>query len=95
MRIRISMKTQISKNRRQGGLAVIIMLALLSIILVCVGANLKALSTLNRELKLVDQHQVRRLNALSVTNPATLAIRLAETNAPTLATNLPATMPAP
>jgi len=78
------------KPIRQGqdGTAVIIMLALLSIILVYAAANIQSLSRLDREIKLVDQRQVRRWNALSSTNAAFLAaLTMADTNAP--ATNGP------
>ena len=94
MKIGIRMRTRISKQRRQGGVAVIIMLALLSIILVCVGVNLKSLYRLDRELKLVDQQQIRRLNRLSALNAATLARYAAETNAPAVTTNAPLARPA-
>ena len=62
------MKIQTSSRRRQGGMAVIVMLALLSIMLVSIGASIRSLNRLDRELKLLDQHQTRRL-ALTSTNP--------------------------
>ena len=57
-----------SPRRRQQGTAMIVVLALLAIILIYVGDNLKTLHHLSRELKLVERHQTRRLEALSHTN---------------------------
>ena len=62
------MKICRSYKRRQGGMAVIVMLALLSIMLIYITASIRSLYSLERELKLVDQHQTRRLAALSATN---------------------------
>ena len=63
------MKTQPSSKRRQGGMAVIVMLALLSIMLVCIGASIRSLNRLNRELKLLNQRQTRRLALTSSNAP--------------------------
>ena len=52
-------------------MAVIVMLALLSIMLVCIGASIKSLNRLDRELKLLEQHQTRRLAAACATNAPT------------------------
>ena len=57
-----------SPRRRQQGTAMIVVLALLAIVLIYVGDNLKTLHHLSRELKLVERHQTRRLEALSRTN---------------------------
>ena len=64
------MKIQPSSKRRQGGMAVIVMLALLSIMLISIGASIKSLNRLDRELKLLERHQIRRL-ATSNTNAPT------------------------
>jgi len=62
------MKIPDSSKQSQGGMAVIVMLALLSIMLICIGANIQSLNRLDRELKLLEQHQTRRLAGLTVTN---------------------------
>lgn len=74
------MKTALQINRsqrRQGGVAVIVMLVLLSLIVAYVAANIRTLNFLQKELKLTEQRQIRRLNAmrppvelLSITNAA-------------------------
>jgi hypothetical protein len=46
---------------RQGGMAVILMLVLLSIILIYLAANLHSLYSLGRELRLTERDQIRRL----------------------------------
>lgn len=62
------MKICNSSKKRQGGMAVIVMLALLSIMLIGIGANIRSLNRLDRELKLLNQRQTRRLMTLTVTN---------------------------
>jgi hypothetical protein len=64
MRIRVpSTIALLSRSRhRQGGMAVIVMLVLLSIILIYTATNIRSLYRLERELKLTDQRQVRRLS---------------------------------
>jgi hypothetical protein len=64
---------------RRDGVAVVVMLALISILVIYVAANLRSISDLDRELKLTERHQLQRLNSLSATNAATLMIG---TNAP-------------
>ena len=59
------MKIPASSRRRQSGMAVIVMLALLSIMFACLMANVRSL---NRELKLLEHRQTRRLMVLTVTN---------------------------
>ena len=56
--------------RRQSGSAVIVVMALLAIILVYVAGNLRTLTSLGRELKLLERQQIRRLQSASPrTNP--------------------------
>ena len=57
-------------------MAVIVVMTILSIILIYVAGNLRMLHHLSRDLKLVEQKQIRRLettnapiNRLTVTNP--------------------------
>jgi len=54
-------------RRRQAGSAVIIVLALLAIILVYVAGNLRTLSSLGRELRLLERQQTRRLQTANAT----------------------------
>jgi len=62
-----------SRHHRQSGSAVLIFITLLAIMLMLITANSSALLHLHRELKLLDQRQVERLNA-SQTNTITTAI---------------------
>jgi hypothetical protein len=62
-----------SRRHRQSGSAVLIFITLLAIMLMLITANSSALLHLHRELKLLDQRQVERLNA-SQTNATTTAI---------------------
>jgi hypothetical protein len=56
-----------SAARRQRGSAVVVYLALLAIMVILSAANSNTLLHLHRELNLLDQRQVKRLNA-SATN---------------------------
>ena len=62
-----------SRPHRQSGSAVLIFITLLAIMLMLITANSSALLHLHRELKLLDQRQIKRLNA-SQTNATTTAI---------------------
>jgi hypothetical protein len=56
--------------RRQSGSAVIVVMALLAIILIYVAGNLRTLTNLGRELKLLERQQIHRLQSASLrTNP--------------------------
>ena len=71
------MKLILSTAPRRRGVAILaitVMLALISILVIFVAANLHAISSLDRELKLTERHQLQRLNALSATNAAALKI---------------------
>ena len=50
-------------RRRQSGSAVIVVMALLAILLVYVAGNIRTLSNLGRELRLLERQQTRRLQA--------------------------------
>lgn len=52
-------------KQRQGGMATIVMLAILSLLCLYITANVRTLNRLEREIKLVDQHQRRRLMMLT------------------------------
>jgi len=62
------------RHSRQSGSAVLIFITLLAIMLMLITANSSALLHLHRELKLLDQRQVERLNAsqTNATDRATL-----------------------
>ncbi len=66
------MKIPDMTRRNERGMAVIVMLALLSIMFACITVNIRSLNRLDRELKLMEQHQTRRLARLSVTNAPAL-----------------------
>jgi Tfp pilus assembly protein PilX len=55
------------RQRRQRGSAVVVYLALLGIMVILAAANSNTLLHLRRELNLLDQRQIKRLNA-SATN---------------------------
>lgn len=61
------------RPHRQSGSAVLIFITLLAIMLMLIAANGSALLHLHRELKLLDQRQIKRLNA-SQTNATTTVI---------------------
>jgi hypothetical protein len=63
----------LSQHHHQSGSAVVIFITLLAIMLMLITANSSTLLHLHRELKLLDQRQVERLNA-SQTNATTTAI---------------------
>ena len=67
--LRASWRSPGAPKRREGGSAVFILVALLAIIMVLVNANSKALFQLRQDINLLEQQQVKRLNA-SQTNAA-------------------------
>jgi len=58
-------------------MAVIVVIAILSILLIYLAANIRTLSSLGRELKLLDQKQTKRLVLTSApkTNTASVAFQ--------------------
>jgi hypothetical protein len=60
------------KRQSKHGMATVIFIALLAIMLILVTAESRALIQLRREVKLLQQHQIKRLN-LSQTNSAFVA----------------------
>jgi uncharacterized membrane protein YbjE (DUF340 family) len=58
-----------AKRQSEDGSAVAVVLAMLSIMMICLALNTVAMRTLDRELKLVEKHQVQRLQGQSQ-NPA-------------------------
>jgi hypothetical protein len=65
--MKITLLTTTNRRKRKDGVAAIIMLALLALVLTFIFANLRALSDLRGELKIIEQKQIRRLNH-SMTN---------------------------
>jgi hypothetical protein len=59
-------------RQAESGMAVILVMALLAIILVYVAGNLGTLHHVSRELRLIEQKQVRRLESISATNLSAL-----------------------
>ena len=53
------------RHHRQRGSAVVVYLALLAIMVILAAANSNTLLHLHRELNLLDQRQIKRLNASS------------------------------
>lgn len=68
-------------RQRQRGVAILVVLTLLSVLLIYIVGNARALRSLDQELKLMERRQVQRLKALNATN-APAAVRPAITNAP-------------
>jgi len=64
------MKIQPTSKRRQGGMAVIVMLALLSIMLIWIGASMRSLNRLHTEIKLLEHRQIQRLANFNTNAPA-------------------------
>jgi hypothetical protein len=57
------MKTRVQySRRREKGLATITMLALLSIVITYLSVNMRSIDHLHRELKVLEQEQIKRLN---------------------------------
>ena len=65
----------------QSGSAVIVVLALLTILLIYVAGNIRTLSSLGRELRLLEHQQTLRLQKVTATTNAAPAI-LTATNSP-------------
>lgn len=74
---------QASRPRcRQSGSAVIVVLALLAILLVYVAGNIRTLSNLGRELRLLERQQTRRLQAAAPQTNALPAITISTNSLP-------------
>ncbi len=61
-------------KRREAGMATVLFIALLTIMLLLVMAESQALFTLHREVKLLEQQQIKRLNP-SPTNQVSIVTR--------------------
>ena len=67
----------LSRRHRQSGSAVLVFITLLAIMLMLITANSSTLLHLHRELKLLNQRQVERLN-VSQTNVTATAVSPAQ-----------------
>lgn len=80
--------SQFSRSpRRQSGSAVIVVMALLAILLVYMAGNLRTLTNLGRELKLVERQQIRRLEAVAPRTNSPPAIIINTNSVSTTRTN--------
>jgi len=59
-------RTPRSARPRQRGSAVIVVIALLSIVLIYIAGNVRTLHFLTHEIRLVEQRQVRRLATIKI-----------------------------
>ena len=57
------MKISVPPPRREQGMASVIVIAFLAIILIYVSVNARSIICLEREVKLVEKQQIKRLNA--------------------------------
>ena len=71
---RVKRNGRLGSRRDERGLAVITVMIVLAIVLICLAGNIRMLYSLDRELKLVQKQQIRRLQA------ATSAVSLGNTN---------------
>ena len=67
----------VAPKHSEGGMATVIFIALLAIMLMLVTAETSALIRLHREVKLLEQHQIKRLNGPQ-TNSVTTTITQAK-----------------
>ena len=57
-----------SRGRRQDGMAVIMVMALIALILIYLAANVRTLHVLHQEMRMIEQQQIHRLGLLQGTN---------------------------
>ena len=69
-------------RQRQSGSAVIVVMALLAILLVYVAGNIRTLSHLGRELRLLERQQTRRLQTASLRTNSPTAITISTNSLP-------------
>ncbi|HWX23254.1 MAG TPA: hypothetical protein VN578_25405 [Candidatus Binatia bacterium] len=68
MRIPIHTPRPLDGRRDERGMAVIVVLALLAIIFIYIAANIRTLNYLEKDVKLLELKQTRRLAVSSTTN---------------------------
>ena len=64
---------------RRNGSAVIVIIALVAIVMIYLAGNVRTLHYLTREVKLVEQRQVRRLTTVRIHKTPVVAVPAAET----------------
>ncbi|MEI6786594.1 MAG: hypothetical protein WCQ21_37440 [Verrucomicrobiota bacterium] len=69
-------------RQRQSGSAVIVVMALLAILLVYVAGNIRTLSHLGRELRLLERQQTRRLQTAALRTNSPTAITISTNSLP-------------
>ncbi|MCW5550773.1 MAG: hypothetical protein KIS67_01270 [Verrucomicrobiae bacterium] len=78
----MKLNPNIHRTHGRDGVAMVVVLALLALILVFVAANLRALHSLKRDLKIVEQQQIKRLNIrMASAQPGGSPDTAAQTNA--------------
>ncbi len=68
----MKLSLQNSRKNERGFFLVVVLLALASIMVIYIAVNGSRLNTLKKEICLIEQKQVERLNRLSATNSPTL-----------------------
>lgn len=68
----MKLSLQNSRKNERGFFLVVVLLALASIMVIYIAVNGTRLNTLKKEIRLIEQKQVERLNRLSATNSPTL-----------------------
>jgi predicted PurR-regulated permease PerM len=86
--MKTSLSIQSRSRRDQSGVAVLVMLVLISMILIYIAANIRSLNSLQKELQQTEQRQLQRWTKLY---PPTIATAL--TNAPSALTNVSPSTP--
>jgi len=90
MNIRSSFNSPSRSRRHEQGVAVIVVIAILAILFIYVGGNIRTFHLLSRDLKQIEQKQLRRLSlAYPATNAAVLIPISWPTNQNPLAKNVP------
>jgi type II secretory pathway component PulK len=83
--MRITLPSTIQRQRRQSGIATLVVLMILSILLIYVMGNARTLHYLGRELRLMEEQQQRRTAlraAIALTNSVPPAVSEPRTPAP-------------
>lgn len=73
------MKLNSRHRRKEQGIAVVVVLALLAILILYIGANLKSLRSVHQEIKLVEQRHLRHWQAKPVVGAAAAPISTNQT----------------
>lgn len=66
------MRTMLRQRNSERGMAMIVIMAILSLMVVYIAANVRSLNTLERELRLIERKQVHRLQQISERNAGSL-----------------------